>query len=155
MRRDEISDDLTELAFEFFYWFSRFESALKDQGHLESRKFGAKAAPSWALFEASVKVYVPSSDAHRLVALAPMTQVIGAGGAIEWHPTVAPAVTSDLGKVVLMLKTVRNNLFHGGKHGSAPWDDPARTVELLTAGLAVLDELARLASFGPDYDRRY
>jgi len=57
--------------------------------------------------------------------------------------------------VVTLLKTVRNNLFHGGKHGDDGWDDPERILTLLELSIRVLDELADLADFGADYTRYY
>jgi len=52
-------------------------------------------------------------------------------------------------------KTVRNNLFHGGKHGSAYWDNPARMTLLLGTTITVLGELARLGGIEADYERYY
>jgi hypothetical protein len=54
-----------------------------------------------------------------------------------------------------MLKTVRNNLFHGGKHGEAFWDDPTRVQALLSNAQPVLAELAALGGFDADYVRYY
>lgn len=50
---------------------------------------------------------------------------------------------------------VRNNLFHGGKHGHDQWDDPTRMRRLLKLTITVLSELAALGEFGGDYDRYY
>lgn len=62
---------------------------------------------------------------------------------------------SDLGKVVRLANTVRNNLFHGGKHGSESWDNPGRMRELLPIVIRVLDELADHAGIEADYRRLY
>ena len=53
------------------------------------------------------------------------------------------------------MKTIRNNLFHGGKHGNAGWDSPKRARQLLNDGKAILDQLADLAGFQGDYLRYY
>jgi len=50
---------------------------------------------------------------------------------------------------------VRNNLFHGGNHTAAGWDDHARVVFLLKQGIELLDEFAQLAGYQADYERRY
>jgi hypothetical protein len=50
MRHDDIPDDLKRLAFNFFYWFSRFEFALKEARCLKSADEGAKAEVGWDLF---------------------------------------------------------------------------------------------------------
>lgn len=54
-----------------------------------------------------------------------------------------------------MLKTVRNNLFHGGKQGDNDIDSKERNLKLLSLGKVVLDQLARLARFDDDYERSY
>ena len=95
------------------------------------------------------------ANAQALLALAPKTQVIGKAGDLEWAQTVAKPGTSPLGQVVLMLKTVRNNLFHGGKHGEAFWDDPTRVQALLSNAQRFLAELAALGGFDADYVRYY
>lgn len=46
MRYDELSEELKSVSFEFFYWFSRFEFVLKENGFLKSEAPGAKAEPS-------------------------------------------------------------------------------------------------------------
>src|SRR3546814_7193384 len=50
MRRDEIDQDLRNLAFDFFYWFSRFEFALKERRFLKTEAIGARAKPDWDKF---------------------------------------------------------------------------------------------------------
>lgn len=54
-----------------------------------------------------------------------------------------------------MLRTVRNNLFHGGKHGDEDLDSKERNVELLRCSKVVLDQLADEAGFAGDYKRFY
>ena len=54
-----------------------------------------------------------------------------------------------------MLSTVRNNLFHGGKHGDADVDNQKRNLELLELSKVVLDQLAQMANFEGDYKRYY
>lgn len=74
---------------------------------------------------------------------------------VAWRPVGLDDCGSDLERVVRLLKTVRNNLFHGGKHGSADWDDPGRTALLLTLGTTVLDELAAMSGLQADYTEHY
>src|SRR3546814_16764373 len=50
MRRDEIDQDLRNLAFDFFYWFSRFEFAMKERRFLKTAAIGARAKPDWDKF---------------------------------------------------------------------------------------------------------
>ncbi|WP_171387818.1 hypothetical protein [Vibrio crassostreae] len=53
------------------------------------------------------------------------------------------------------MKTIRNNLFHGGKHGADGWDEPKRMQVLLAAGKNVLDQLVRMADWKADYTQYY
>jgi hypothetical protein len=54
-----------------------------------------------------------------------------------------------------LANTVRNNLFHGGKHGAAYWDDPARTQHLLEITISALNDLAEQTGLTADYERLY
>jgi hypothetical protein len=156
MQREDVPSDLTGSAFEFFFWFSRFEFALKENGYLESHSPGAKADPGWREFvEKHEAQYAPSDGAKRLVALSPKEQLVERGDSLKWEPVVFRDKVSGLKEVVYLLKTVRNNLFHGGKHGEASWDDPVRMKQLLSTAVEVLDELATLAAIEADYRRYY
>jgi hypothetical protein len=156
MQREEVSSELSGRAFEFFFWFSRFEFALKENGFLEQHKPDSDAQPGWKEFEKKYHTgYEPSGNARRLVQLAPKKQVVGRSDTLEWKTITFPPNTPELRKVVQFLKTIRNNLFHGGKHGGEDWDDKPRTAELLSVGKSVLDELATLGAFQSDYEQRY
>jgi len=54
-------------------------------------------------------------------------------------------------KVGTLIKTVRNNLFHGGKHGDVSWDDQDRMKVLLGLVLEILGEIAEIAGLQNDY----
>lgn len=156
MRREEIDSQLSALAFDFFYWFSRFEFALKENGYLKSHEPGQRAEPGWGDFVRTWhSQYVPSNDALTLLEIRPKVQIVGPGGSIDWALPYVPKGSSTLAEVVVMLKTVRNNLFHGGKHGEEGWDDPAKSRRLLEAGNRVLGQLAALANIGADFSRYY
>ena len=156
MQREHVPSELTQQAFEFFYWFSRFESALKEAGYLKQSTPGAVAQPGWDQFALRwQQMYELSVEARELLALAPETQVVSCNGNLDWRPTRAVPGASDLKNVVLLLKTVRNNLFHGGKHGVANWSEPKRTEQLLRVSQAVLNQLAHLARMDADYKCRY
>lgn len=156
MRKDNISQELSLLAFEFFYWFSRFEFCLKENNYLKSKEPGAPAEPGWDEFmEAYRLVYQASEEAKELLAAPPERQIVIADGRLDWRPVGVADCKSDLCKVIRLVKTVRNNLFHGGKHGAAGWDNPARTQSLLLASKIVLGQFAVLAEFHNDYERLY
>ena len=156
MQKNEISTDLSEKAFEFFYCFSRFEFALKENTYLKNEKPGSNAEPSWHKYtEIWQGRYGPSKEAVELLSLAPQKQVVVEGKALGWQALELTSCRSKLEAVVLCLKTVRNNLFHGGKHGSKDWDDPQRTQALLVCCIHVLEQLAKLGDLEADFMRHY
>lgn len=156
MRQEDIGQNLEKIAFDFFYWFSRFEFALKENRYLRNSAVGANAEPGWDRFvnEWSGQ-YSVSDEAKELIAASPKRQVVAANGDLEWEHVGLNECHNDLAKVIRLLKTVRNNLFHGGKHGADGWDDAARTEKLLKLGMAVLDQLATFAAIEADYKRYY
>lgn len=156
MRKTDVNAQLASRAFEFFYWFSRLEFALKENGYLKSHQLGAPAEPGWDAFVARWHgAYVPSAEAKSLLQASPERQVVGHNNTLTWQAVHLNDCKSELAKVVRLVKVVRNNLFHGGKHGVKGWDDPKRTQDLLSAGQSVLDQLASLASLQADYTRYY
>lgn len=156
MRRDEIGDQLKDVSFDFFYWFSRFEFALKENNFLKDHRAGAKAEPGWEEFRANYQSkYVASSEAQRMIALHPKRQFVAEHGEPVWRPVGIGHCRNDLCRVITMLRTIRNNLFHGGKHGDADIDSKERNLELLSCGKVVLDQLAKQADLTHDYERYY
>ena len=155
IHRDNIEEEMKNLAFEFFYWFSRFEFALKENGLVRRGPRGV-AQPNWdAFIEGCEGSYVLCEAAQELLRNPPDVQKERNGDEWEWAPLTLELDQSELSKVVLVVKTVRNNLFHGGKHSAAGWDDPDRVRFLLNHGTEVLHSFARLAGYEADYERRY
>ena len=156
MRREEVSESLEKLAFSFFYWHSRFEFALKEKGYLRDTRLGCRAAPDWCAFiEDHCEEYRISAEAKELIRAAPKRQVVGVGSCMEWRAVDLNKYSSELKQAVKLLQTVRNNLFHGGKHGDEGWDDPERTAKLLKLGVVVLHQLAEQSEIVGDYKRYY
>lgn len=155
IRYDNIDADLRALAFDFFYWFSRFEFSLKETGHLRRREPGSPAEPGWGSFiDQNEADYCLSDAAGRLIRENPRRQIVAEYG-LEFRDVGFDDQPSDLGKVVRLIKTVRNNLFHGGKHGHDAWDDLPRTRMLMRLVIDILDELAALGGMEGDYKREY
>jgi len=156
MRKNEIPNELSSLAFDFFYWFSRFEFCLKANRYLKHDKPGSNAEPGWDKFvEKYAAAYKSSPEAKELLAAPPERQIVLANGELHWQPVGIADCKSDLAKIARLVKAVRNNLFHGGKHGAAGWDNPARIQSLLSASKAVLGQLATLGGLQDDYERLY
>lgn len=156
MLKGDIESSLKESAFNFFYWFSRFEYALKENRYLKNDEAGSKAEPSWEKFIKRYQgKYVLDDNGQRLLDLNPLRQQVTDTMDLDWHQVGMDHCKTDMCKVVTLLKTVRNNLFHGGKHEAKGWDDPDRSQELISVSIDVLNGLAKLASFENDYTRTY
>lgn len=74
---------------------------------------------------------------------------------LDWKPVGINHCNNDLCRVIAMLSTIRNNLFHGGKHGDIEVDDKNRNLSLLSLGKQVLDQLAEQFGYEGDYKRYY
>jgi len=154
MKRNEITAELERAAFEFNYWFSRFEFCLKEAGFLKSDRPGKKAEPNWDMFVRAKRLqYTLSADALAVVKASPQQQVMAGNAKLAWNGISFDANEHDLQKMAILLRTVRNNLFHGGARGSNAWDDVAATVKLLGHATVALAELAELGGFKRDYLR--
>ncbi len=152
MKRNDITPKLAEAALEFLFWFSRFEFALKQGGYLKSSDAGKKAEPNWDMFVKRNRArYEPSSAARALLLARPRQQVVMGKGQLAWQELQFAATEFELQKVTLLLRLVRNNVFHGGKPADPGWDDAERTAALLDTARLVLDDLA---SFGDLKDYR-
>ena len=130
---EDYPNDLRLKCFEFFYWFSRFEFALKENEYLKEGPYSA-ALPDWETFrDKHSEEYVLSEEAKRLLYAPPQRQVFCNGG-YKWERTNIDREKADLGKVILILRTIRNNLFHGGKSSQEDWDNPERNRTLSSRG---------------------
>lgn len=148
------SAELKELCFGFFMAFSRFEFALKENGFYRPGRYG-EANPDWKKFRDEFADRFSPGEPEQTLRTAPPRQQAVSNGAVTWREVDLDREPTELGKVILMVKTIRNNLFHGGKHGLEDWDNPKRTAFLLSTGIRVLDRLAVLGGFESDYVRLY
>lgn len=148
--------ELREIIFRFSYRFSRFEFALKEADFLRSHVVGTRAEPDWRTFvETHENNYQLSNAAKALIQANPKQQIVGDNGhGLDFRP-VERGNASEMAYVVALARTVRNNLFHGGKHDSEGWDDPVRIRKLVELSTAVLDELADQTALNSDYSGLY
>ena len=154
MKRSDVTPDLNAAAFDFVFWFSRFEYALKKHGYLKSTDTGKKAEPNWDMFvKRNRNKFTPSAAALGLIKAKPKQQVVASNAQLGWQELQFAETEFDLQKVTLLLRLVRNNLFHGGKPGDNTWDDPQKLITLLDTSHKALDELAEFAGFKNDYNR--
>ena len=98
--------------------------------------------------------YIVSDEAINLIEEPPQRQVIRSQSC-EWEDANLSRAKSDLGRVILIIKTIRNNMFHGGKSSQKDWDNPERNIFLIQNALKVLEKLALLGGIESDYRRSY
>lgn len=154
MIKTDITPAFEHSAFEFLYAFARFEFCMKEAGYLKSDKPGKKAEPNWDKFVRSNRTrYSLSADALALLNAAPQQQISTGHGKLAWREIEFDENEYELQAVAILLRVARNNVFHGGKHGATGWDDVNRTLQILTHGKNVLDELAEFGRFN-EYTRR-
>ena len=135
------------LAFKFFTIFSLFEYALKNTQykHLVNGKVEAK----WDEFARDISptfLISPGSEleisVNYLLNNPPKRQILNTHNRLLFEdPVVRPTnITNDTIWLSLLIRRIRNNLFHGGKFEF----DPARDTQLLNHALNILEEWAKL-----------
>lgn len=159
----DLTDDLIiekfvadrDLVFQFFFYFSRFEYCLKrSKKYLKKGRYDI-AKPDWSkysddlngkfattqntAFEQAVKSLIGAPPKHQVVREESLT----------WEDTKQYCKEHDEKYILRLVRTVRNNLFHGGKFPlpSGPTEDTARNNCLLQASISVLEKCIELSDF--------
>jgi hypothetical protein len=131
------SPKLSDVRLNLFAIFSRFEFSLKEEGFLLGAE-GADASPNWDKFANLaeltdiVSALSKDTDVAFLIGRPPKTQIV-TNKSLGWRAKIASPITRAL-DLLLAVRTVRNNLFHGGKSGENPDDEQycrAATVVLM------------------------
>lgn len=137
------------LLFEFFVVFSKFEFALKNSTFLKGDE--KNADPDWDRFAISIRdVFSPYSTpelnqaCEYLLLNPPMKQVV-IEGAIAWSTVGPDESVSEAERLLLYVRRVRNNLFHGGKFSADPFENTERQERLFISSLVILAECLRLS----------
>jgi hypothetical protein len=134
-----------DLTLEFFAAFARFEYALKRAGYVVGNHKSASAA--WDRFAVDLRDMGHAALAPVLAVCVylrqhpPKKQVVNNGN-LEW--VVRPAAGSPIEDVLLSIRTVRNNVFHGGKFPTGVVAEPLRDGQLIEECLAVLNAVLEL-----------
>jgi len=135
-----------ELTLEFLLTFSRFEFALKKAGYAVGDN--NRVSPDWDSFANDVAqlggaALAPVLNACQYLQQHPPKKQVLDNGTLRW---VARQGTtgSAIGDVLLSVRTVRNNVFHGGKFPDGMVTDPLRDEQLIRDCLAVLKGLLEL-----------
>jgi len=138
-----------DLVCDFFLYFSRYEYALKRSGFAEGNE--DRVDPNWKQYAETLRdKFLTVTDSEFIQAVEflesepPRKQVLN-GNELGWADyTRRPAETQEAWLLGLV-RTVRNNLFHGGKFSDGQVSDPARNHNLLKACLVVLERALELA----------
>ena len=136
-----------KLVMQFLYAFARFEYALKRSGYQGQE--GKAAEAEWDRFENTLTgmpaaELAPVLKCGDYILSKPPRKQVATGGGLSWvesAPTASPIKT-----LIIYVRRIRNNLFHGGKFPEGPVYDVARDAELLSSGVAVLKALLELAN---------
>lgn len=132
-----------ELACEFLAVFLRLEYALKATSRYANGNEGGVIA-NWDLFANDIdrEFSQIKDDAFRtaveyLLAHPPRKQVLKQG-IVGFADQQIDSKQSKAQQTLLMIRTVRNNLFHGGKHLPVGEREAGRNAELVSSALTVL-----------------
>lgn len=155
-RKEEVCD--------FFENWARFEYALKRAGYVVARRDGeGEPVITRGRFSRAIErryVEEPRSEFAAAVAYLsahpPKRQQLNSAGDIVWAELTFAPGDSRAWRLLLYLRTVRNNLFHGGKFNDQEVEDPIRDLRLIAACLFAVDQLLlwepRVARFFSDRD---
>ena len=132
------------IAWEFFVFFSRFEYALKRHQRYLMPGVG-DAQPNWDRFASDYAAeFRPRSSpalqtAVEFYVAQPPRKQLRDQGEMNWSdPQVWNGSEPQLIWLLRVIRTVRNNLFHGGKFPLMPVAEPSRDRDLIANGLEVL-----------------
>lgn len=131
--------ELDHLASDMFRTFARFEYALKAAGFHNG---DGNAEPDWRRFAESVALLFDNpadanlQEAVRYILDHPPKKQIVRNGALDWS-NAAPNTDLLSDRVLVYVRRVRNNLFHGGKFNGR-WFEPQRSELLLRHCLTIL-----------------
>lgn len=134
-----MSEDLDRLAADLFRTFARFEYALKAAGFHNG---DGAAQPNWRSFAEPVPglfdnpVDTELVEAVDYILTHPPKKQVVTGGALDWSSD-APQTDLQSDRVLIYVRRVRNNLFHGGKFNGR-WFEPQRSESLLRHSLTIL-----------------
>ena len=132
---------LDQLARTLFAVFSRTEYALKAAKY--NNGDGAAEA-NWRTFALAVEDLIANPRSQELQEAinfffnAPPKKQVIVGGVIKWE-VAEPETNSQADKLLIYVRRVRNNLFHGGKFNEH-WFAPERDEPLLRHSLTILTE---------------
>jgi len=142
--RSTITPEGTELIFDFFISFSRFECALKASNEF-AKATDRKVEANWDKFANSItNIFNPASDNELKVAVdyilgqPPKIQAM-VNGQLGWRERVFENGVSTPLRLCQHIRDMRNNLFHGGKFNGVYQPEISRNHILLKSAITILN----------------
>jgi len=136
------------LAYEFIGTFARCEYALKCSGFAKGSSSSVEA--DWDAFATAIdwhfrRVNMPEfrSAVGFLLQDPPRKQILR-NGKVDWKASPPDTSLPKAQQTLLMVRRIRNNLFHGAKIWSPEYGNRERDIKLVKAGLAVLKQCVQL-----------
>ena len=143
------------LLLDFFLTFSRFEYALKatefHKRHPEKPPKFPPAEPDWDRFAVSLRDTFDAgasselTEACKYLLDSPPNQQVICGEVPAWETPVRAESDANIDFLIRMVRLVRNNLFHGGKHNVELHEGTERTEKLLKCSLIILQACLNIA----------
>lgn len=136
------------LAYEFLGTFARCEYALKVSGFAKGSATSVEA--NWDTFSNAIDwhfrrvVDQAFKDAVNFLLTEPPRKQVLRDGRVAWKDSPPDNGLNKAQQVLLMVRRIRNNLFHGAKVWSPEYDNRERDIKLVEAGLVVLRQCAQL-----------
>ena len=137
----------SQLIYKFFWLFSRFEYALKIVGFCNKN---GDAQPDWNAFAKSIKDdFVKDSNKELaksvdyILSQPPNKQIVK-DGELQWSEDL-PNNIPELNLLFVLVRRVRNNLFHGGKYKGRYLAEPERSEQLIIACISILEHCLELS----------
>ena len=138
-----------DLLLEFFVFFSRCEFALKNSGFALGDLDGVR--PDWNGLAVSLRDRFEKNASPRVLEACeyilehPPNRQVLINGSLGWDTQGQRPGEPETDFLLRMVKSVRNNLFHGGKFNIELYEETARSEALLRHSLVILQECLRLS----------
>ena len=141
-----------ELTVEFLGTFARFEYALKRAGYIAGS--ATQPAADWdrigrELANLAADEVAPVLAAGQYLQSDPPRKQVNDGGRLIWKDR-GPSGGTAIEELLLSVRAVRNNVFHGGKFPECPIAEPLRDERLVLECVAVLMALLSVPVIGRD-----
>lgn len=136
------------LALEFLGTFARCEYALKGSGFAKGNANSVE--PDWDAFAKEIDWHFRRvkdelfRDAVQFLLTEPPRKQVLHNGRLQWKESPPNPSLPKAQQVLLMVRRIRNNLFHGAKIWTPEYFNRERDVKLLHAGLTVLKNCSQL-----------